>query len=232
MAKVKLKLGDKVKIAKTSEYYEEDRPSNPRNIAGTIIERNKGHVWIRVKWSNGEENSYREYDLVLFNEDSTELVVFARREFVLEAYKGACSEWKAKIAAEVPNLYDDEIPVKESFIRLAYKAADTIWKAKIRSNFPELYKDVECTSIVPKDVENVNRINAKLYTYDLRASKYVELDGIELLTIAAGKDSVPEEAAGCGIYVCDRLVKSSDIVVSHASDISTGVTAIYFKTKQ
>lgn len=69
MSKVnEIKVGSKVKITDTSEYYSHGTPSNPRDMVGTVTEDNRkvtaGYVY-RVKWSNGCYNSYKVGDLEL-----------------------------------------------------------------------------------------------------------------------------------------------------------------------
>jgi len=67
--KSELKVGDRVKIAKTSEFYGLNR-SNPKDVEGTITETGRiGRItWARldleVKWDNGKENNYNPEDLI------------------------------------------------------------------------------------------------------------------------------------------------------------------------
>jgi hypothetical protein len=62
-----LEIGNRVMIAKSSEYYKRDTSNNPRGVEGTII--NDKHPILnfkyKVQWDNGGHNSYREGDLVL-----------------------------------------------------------------------------------------------------------------------------------------------------------------------
>lgn len=60
---MKLKVGDKVKIKSTSEYYKENSKSNPHCI-GKVID--KSDMWIDVLWNNGEKNQYQNFDLKLY----------------------------------------------------------------------------------------------------------------------------------------------------------------------
>jgi hypothetical protein len=64
-------VGDKVMIAKNSQYYNRCTPDNPRNIIGVIIEI--GDFIIRVIWDNGEYNTYSKKDLVLIKNNIYEL---------------------------------------------------------------------------------------------------------------------------------------------------------------
>jgi hypothetical protein len=60
------KVNDRVKIAKTSQYYgESDDTSNPMNGVGTIIKMQDGYLGIIVEWDNGHDNSYDASDLEL-----------------------------------------------------------------------------------------------------------------------------------------------------------------------
>ena len=58
-----MQIGDKVKIAVSSQYYECDTRENPRTI-GEIIEF-MSDAWIRVRWVGGYTNSYFSRDLEL-----------------------------------------------------------------------------------------------------------------------------------------------------------------------
>lgn len=68
MAK-QFKVGDKVKIATTSQYYTGGVSHNPRDTKGTIIEVNgtSGFKY-RVEWNATTRNSYRDGDLVPFKQ--------------------------------------------------------------------------------------------------------------------------------------------------------------------
>ena len=67
--KSELKVGDRVKIAKTSEYYNASK-NNPANVEGTITETGRiakydyASLDLEVKWDNGEENNYNPEDLI------------------------------------------------------------------------------------------------------------------------------------------------------------------------
>ena len=67
------KVGDIVKIATTSELYQYNSPSNPRDREGIICEiddRWVGGLNIRVDWNNGFQNSYNSVDLKLAKQPS------------------------------------------------------------------------------------------------------------------------------------------------------------------
>jgi len=60
------KVKDRVKIAKTSQFYGEiDSNTNPMNEVGTISETAGGDLGIYVNWDNGRYNSYNGCDLEL-----------------------------------------------------------------------------------------------------------------------------------------------------------------------
>lgn len=65
-----LKVGDKVKIAKDSEWYNSGIPENPINTVGEIYQMSDGYLGIFVEWSNGTSNSYNPEDLVLAEKES------------------------------------------------------------------------------------------------------------------------------------------------------------------
>ena len=60
-----LKVGDRVKIAKTSDYYSLGTNNNPINVIGTIVE---ARTRFSVRWGNTWVNTYLEHDLVLVEE--------------------------------------------------------------------------------------------------------------------------------------------------------------------
>lgn len=56
-------IGDVVRIAPSSEHYHEGFPHNPKDVSGKIVEHKDGNYKYRVKWDNGNTNSYRDEDL-------------------------------------------------------------------------------------------------------------------------------------------------------------------------
>lgn len=62
----KLKVGDTVKIKRSSQYFVEGSYSNPVRTKGTIIsdDGSSDHN-IRVQWNNGHTNCYNKRDLKL-----------------------------------------------------------------------------------------------------------------------------------------------------------------------
>jgi hypothetical protein len=109
-----IKVGDRVRLSKDSEYYKDGSfYSNPTDVTGTVSEVREDETFrYRVDWDNGGDNSYTEGDLYLYsekNKKSNELTV--SKEFVLEAYKSACSDWKMKLEQEFPELFEaDKYP--------------------------------------------------------------------------------------------------------------------------
>jgi hypothetical protein len=67
-SELKFKVGDRVKIAKTSEYYDRGN-DNPADVEGTVTETGRiGRISgatldLKVKWDNGRNNSYNPEDL-------------------------------------------------------------------------------------------------------------------------------------------------------------------------
>ena len=68
--KNEFKVGDIVKIATTSEYYQDGDRGNPINTEGTINEIYDFDLGIRVDWINGKTNSYNSEDLELAKQPS------------------------------------------------------------------------------------------------------------------------------------------------------------------
>ena len=66
------KVGDRVKIATTSEFYQDGGSrGNPINTKGTICEiDNRWDLCIKVNWDNGSQNSYNSEDLKLAKQKS------------------------------------------------------------------------------------------------------------------------------------------------------------------
>lgn len=105
----KFKVGDRVRIAESSEYYGGNKTStNPTGVVGTVTSYTPSSEDIsclsyttNVDWDNGTSNAYRGYDL--------ELVAAAPltvdKEFVMQAYESACSTWKEKIEQQFPELF-------------------------------------------------------------------------------------------------------------------------------
>lgn len=63
---MKLKLGDKVQIKQSSEFYIREDNANPIGAVGEIYEiKEEMALPIYVKWENAFSNSYEEIDLEL-----------------------------------------------------------------------------------------------------------------------------------------------------------------------
>jgi hypothetical protein len=230
MAKViKFEVGDKVMIAASSKYYAQNSINNPRDVVGTVSAiRAASSLPLRVEWQNNGGNSYNHSDLVFANTEDSYTV---NREFVLEAYEEACTEWKEKIKKEVPNLYDKKVNIKASFITEAYKAADTQWKAKIKAKFPQLFKDEpEYVRIVSDSHTDLERLSSKLFAYSYETDSYTELEGVELIQGIAGTANVPVDTRCCGLYINSELNTKVDIIHSNIELKQSSV--IYFKKKQ
>jgi hypothetical protein len=68
--KSKFKVGDKVMISDDSSWLSWSEWNNPANTEGTITKIKDCDLGIHVKWSNDEENSYNDHDLVLAEQKS------------------------------------------------------------------------------------------------------------------------------------------------------------------
>lgn len=72
---MKFKIGDRVKITKTSEYWADGDNSNPKDTEGTIVRIEKMYsaddIPIKVAWDNGQDNWYGEVDLEYVNQQTT-----------------------------------------------------------------------------------------------------------------------------------------------------------------
>lgn len=113
MSKAKmLKAGDRVRISKDSEYYKEGSKSNPKGVTGTISEVRDESFCYCVNWDNGENNTYQINDLYLYSEKNNKAdeptVLTVSKEFVLEAHKAACSDWKNKLEKQFPEVFESE----------------------------------------------------------------------------------------------------------------------------
>jgi hypothetical protein len=221
-ARKKFKIGDKVMIAETSEYYIKGDPSNPIDTVGEVKCYKKDGLPIEVRWPNIIVNSYEEHDLVLAS--SSEPTVDVSREFVLRAYDSACSDWKRKIESEIPNLFAFTHQVRVSFIRDAYKAADAEWKKNLKQAFPKLFKDAY-TCLVPG--VNPEDLGSYLYT-TISGGSYRSIEGVSLIDGIAGLSGVPEEAKGCGFYIDCSFLKDKTLIIK---TLPTGSKVIYFKNK-
>lgn len=119
-SKSKFKAGDRVRIAKSSEYYGDSSCYNPKDIIGTVNSYRKGRIeafTTKVDWDNGTNNSYRDADLELVVTEPKELTV--DKDFVMQAYESACSDWKKRIEQKFPDLFP-----KEKFAKLITNAPD------------------------------------------------------------------------------------------------------------
>lgn len=112
-SETEFKIGDIVRIAKSSDYYDEG-DCNPINIDGVITKFNNEDLGIIVKWSNGESNSYNKRDLVLakqksyiddnqLNQYSMKAIVVSSKEQIKELAK--VSFLKEQIESEFPELF-------------------------------------------------------------------------------------------------------------------------------
>jgi hypothetical protein len=109
MKKTKFKVGDRVRIVKTSKYYGSCE-SNPKEVTGEVTSvRYSDDLGIDVRWDNSTKNSYNACDLCIYSEperDSNHFTV--SKEFVLEAHKAACSDWKRRLEEQFPEVFETD----------------------------------------------------------------------------------------------------------------------------
>lgn len=110
-----LKKGDRVRISKGSRYYGKGDANNPIDLTGTITNVNEdSHFTYSVTWDNGKRNSYkREGDLYLYRGDNKferkkQDKLTVSKEFLLEAYKAACADWKQRLEGEFPEVFETD----------------------------------------------------------------------------------------------------------------------------
>ena len=85
---------------------------NPKGINGVVTELidDEGFKY-KVKFSNGTENTYEDgtLDLVeIAQKKDTNQELTVDKQFVLDAYRAACSEWKDKLEKKFPKLFEQE----------------------------------------------------------------------------------------------------------------------------
>ena len=114
--KSKLNIGDKVMIAKSSDWYGVENTWNPIDTEGEIISIKNCDLGIYVAWSNGEENSYNEHDLVLVG-----------------------AEQKSYIDDNQLKQYSMKAIVVSNIEQIKELAQISFLKEQIESQFPELF---------------------------------------------------------------------------------------------
>lgn len=206
----KLKVGDKVRISKESRYYG-DPCSNPTDVTGTIerIDAYGSHRY-RVKWDNGETNSYRVEDLYIYDCDSPfpwaadmkkQDKLTVTKEFVLEAYKSACSDWKKKLEQEFPELFEaDRYPTLIDLNR-----GDQLYGA-------ELYVRIESKS---------------------GETRYQPLNGVQIADGIADDQTLPLNAKYKALYFTDGVVGYGKYEIKHKpTENGGGAHVVYFEKKK
>ena len=114
--KSKLNIGDKVMIAKSSDWYGVENTWNPIDTEGEITEIKNCDLGIYVAWSNGETNSYNERDLVLVG-----------------------AEQKSYIDDNQLKQYSMKAIVVSNIEQIKELAQVSFLKEQIESQFPELF---------------------------------------------------------------------------------------------
>jgi hypothetical protein len=110
------KVGDTVRIVKSSDWYGVQGDWNPIDTDGEIIEIKNYDLGIYVAWSNGETNSYNGRDLVLVG-----------------------AEQKSYIDDNQLNQYSMKAIVVSSLEQIKELAKVSFLKDQIESEFPELF---------------------------------------------------------------------------------------------
>ena len=64
MKKYLFDIGDIVQIKQGTEYYRNSSAHNPKETNGVVSDFEEDVFFYRVKWANGQNNVYRESDLV------------------------------------------------------------------------------------------------------------------------------------------------------------------------
>jgi hypothetical protein len=133
--------GDRVRISKGSKYYAAGVKDeyNPIDVTGTLdwVGDGSGFYSYIVKWDNGNRNGYVEGDLYLYRgenkfERQKQKKLTVREEFLLEAHKAACADWKLKIEKEFPTLFRSKLESYfESFGDIVYDSGSATYRAKI-----------------------------------------------------------------------------------------------------
>ena len=105
-----LPLGTRVKMSAKGKGSYFDHSKNPHDGEGIIANYNhldrlhddEKHFY-KVKWNNGQKNTYRTYDVDLIALPKVKCVEVPE-SFVREAYKAACADWKKKLDTQFPEL--------------------------------------------------------------------------------------------------------------------------------
>jgi hypothetical protein len=112
----KFKVGDKVRIVKSSDWYGVEGDWNPIDTDGIIKEIKDEDLGIIVRWANDEINSYNERDLILVG-----------------------AEQKSYIDDNQLNQYSMKAIVVSSLEQIKELAKVSFLKDQIESEFPELF---------------------------------------------------------------------------------------------
>jgi hypothetical protein len=112
----KFKVGDKVRIVKSSDWYGVEGDWNPIDTDGIIKEIKDEDLGIIVRWANDEINSYNERDLVLVG-----------------------AEQKSYIDDNQLKQYSMKAIVVSSLEQIKELAKVSFLKDQIESEFPELF---------------------------------------------------------------------------------------------
>ena len=204
-----LKVGDRVRISKKSQFYNPpgSSESNPSDVTGTIEkvnECNTPEFCYSVKWDNGEKNSYMEGDLYLYRGDNKferkkQDKLTVTKEFVLEAYKSACSDWKKKLEQEFPELFEaDKYPTLIDLNR-----GDQLYGA-------ELYVRIEGAD---------------------GKTRYQALNGVQIADGIADGRTLPVNAKYKALYFTSSVIEYGKYEIKH-KESNRGSHVVYFEKKK
>lgn len=132
--KQQFKVGDRVRIKESSQYYKDGDVYNPINVVGTIYGVDlEIDSWIRVEWGVNRKNSYLPEDLELVEagkETAIETVTVSRANLG-RLYPIVCSSWQSYITYLLNDAgsFAVDVQVPLGRLRQAYKEANHTQKA-------------------------------------------------------------------------------------------------------
>lgn len=95
-----IKVGTRVKIARTSDYFYTGEEYNPK-CEGEVTEMGNSHLGILVKWDNGTRNGYDLSDLEVVEGDQYTNVKVGDKVRVLESAIGYAAAYKNQIVTVI-----------------------------------------------------------------------------------------------------------------------------------
>ena len=89
-------IGTKVKLVQESRYWRENRPNNPQNVIGTVIDyhgngedskQSTTTLDYEVDWSNGNHNTYHITDLEVVEYPKEHALPRSQEEKIINNYQ-------------------------------------------------------------------------------------------------------------------------------------------------